>query len=185
MSKRAEDVEETRRRITEAAVRLHTTIGAGQTTISALAEEAGVTRLTVYRHFPTDDDLFRSCGAHWMREHPRPDVEKWRAIDSISKRARVALTELYDWFQTNGDDQLILRRDVDAMPAWAAASMREVDAHAAEALVAGTPLRGAARKRLRAAAGHAVSFDTWRSLVVDQGLDNEQAVALMVDLFTR
>ena len=65
MRKRADDVAATRQRIVEAAVRLHGTIGPAATTISALAEEAGVTRLTVYRHFPDDLALFTACSAHW------------------------------------------------------------------------------------------------------------------------
>ena len=51
MQRRAAQVDETRLKITEAAVRLHTTVGPSQTSIAAVAEEAGVTRLTVYRHF--------------------------------------------------------------------------------------------------------------------------------------
>lgn len=185
MSKRAEDVDETRQRIIEATVRLHTTIGAARTTISAIAEKAGVTRLTVYRHFPSVEELFASCSRHWMSQHPRPAVAAWTKIDPPKQRVRRALIELYSWFNENADDQFVLRRDVDAMPEWAAAGMHAADAQAAEALVAGTELRGAARRRQRAAAGHAVSYETWRSLVIDQGLGIDEAADLMTKLLFR
>ncbi len=185
MSKRAEDVDETRQRIIEATVHLHTTIGPASTTISGIAEKAGVTRLTVYRHFPTTDELFGACGALWMSRHPRPDPATWMKIKTPKQRARRALVELYSWFNENADDQFTLRRDVDAMPAWAAASMRNTDAQAADALVAGTEHRGAARRRLRAAAGHAVTYETWRSLVIDQGLGIDEAAELMTKLLFR
>ncbi len=185
MSKRAEDVGETRQRIVEATLHLHTTIGPARTTISAIAEQAGVTRLTVYRHFPTADELFAACTSHWMSQHPRPDLATWAKIKSPEQRARKALTELFGWYRENADDQFAVRRDVDTMPVWVAAAMRSVDAQIADALVAGSTIRGAARRRLRAAAGHAVSYDTWRSLAIDQGLDDDEAAELMTKLLFR
>ena len=80
MKQRAEQVEETRRRITEAAVALHETVSPARTTISAVAERAGVERLTVYRHFPDDDTLFQPCSRHWLAEHPFPDLDGWERI---------------------------------------------------------------------------------------------------------
>src|SRR5665811_1687119 len=74
MKRRAEQVDETRQRITEAAVRLHTTVGPAHSSIAAVAEEAGVTRLTVYRHFADLDALFAACRAHWSAQNPRPDA---------------------------------------------------------------------------------------------------------------
>jgi AcrR family transcriptional regulator len=182
MTRRAEGVDETRQRIVEAALHLHTTIGPARTTISAIAEEAGVTRLTVYRHFPTADELYAACTTHWMSQHPRPDPSTWMKIKSSEQRARKALTELYDWYRENADDQFAVRRDVHAMPVWVGAAMRNMDAQGADAIVAGSTLRGAARRRLRAAAGHAVSYDTWRSLAIDQGLEDDEAAQLMTKL---
>ena len=54
MRKRAEQVDQTHQRIVEAAVHLHGTVGPAATTIAGIAEQAGVTRLTVYRHFPDE-----------------------------------------------------------------------------------------------------------------------------------
>ncbi|MPZ87716.1 MAG: TetR family transcriptional regulator [Nitriliruptorales bacterium] len=180
MHKRAEQVDQTRQRITEAAVRLHTTVGPANTTISALAEEAGVTRLTVYRHFPDEEELFNACGNHWVMLHPPPDPDSWRQIPVIEERARHALQELYGWYRENGEALFPIRRDMAAMPSSVRELTHAADALAADALVDGCGVRGRARRVLRAAAGHVVNFWTWRSLVVDQGLDDSQAVQLAV-----
>ena len=75
--RRAELEDETRRRITEAAVELHGTVGPARTTISAVAERAGVQRATLYRHFPDEEALFDACSSHWAAQHPLPDLADW------------------------------------------------------------------------------------------------------------
>ena len=99
LRKRADAMQDTRRRITEAAVELHGTIGPARTTITAVAERAGVQRQTVYRHFPTEDDLFAACSGHFAATHPRPDVEAWRAIADPAERLETALDELYAYYE--------------------------------------------------------------------------------------
>ena len=101
MKRRAEQVERTRLRITEAAVELHGTIGPARTTITAIAERAGVDRLTVYRHFPTEDALFAACSAHWLGAHPYPDPAPWAAIADPRARLAGALGDLYAWYREN------------------------------------------------------------------------------------
>ena len=64
---RAEQEQQTRQAITEAAVKLHGTLGPARTTVSAIAEEAGVQRATVYRHFPDEPSLFQACSARHVR----------------------------------------------------------------------------------------------------------------------
>src|SRR5918999_188498 len=73
MSRRAEGVAETRQRIVEATVELHGTVGPAASTIAAIAERAGVTRLTVYRHFPDDEALWAACSGHWLSQQDPPD----------------------------------------------------------------------------------------------------------------
>src|SRR5207342_40566 len=97
MGARQEAVDETRLRITEATMRLHERVGPRDTTVSAVAEEAAVTRLTVYRHFPDDESLVRACSAHWRQLHPRPDPELWARIEDPVRRLRTALAETYAW----------------------------------------------------------------------------------------
>src|SRR5271167_2890270 len=92
MQRRAESQERTRLRITESAVELHGTVGPSRTSISSVAEHAGVRRSTVYRHFPDEAALFDACSAHWSESNPPPDLRSWAAIASPDERLRVALT---------------------------------------------------------------------------------------------
>src|SRR3954469_20083307 len=77
LKKRAERQAETRRRIVEATEELHRTVGPARTTISEIAERAGVQRLTVYNHFPEERELFAACSAHFMAEVPPPSPRDW------------------------------------------------------------------------------------------------------------
>jgi AcrR family transcriptional regulator len=185
MRRRAELVDGTRLRITEAAVRLHTTVGPANTSIAAVAEEAGVTRLTVYRHFADLDALFEACTAHWYARNPRPDAAAWPVIPDLEARARRAFDELYGWYRDHADELYPIYRDASTMPASAQQAMAAGNRMMADALVAGhigavADLDG---RLLRAAAGHLVGFLTWRSLAVVQDLDHREAVDLAVLLF--
>ncbi len=184
MRRRAVLVDETRERIVEAAVRLHTTVGPSRTSISTVADAAGVTRLTVYRHFPDLEHLFVACTSHWFAAHPPPDPAAWRAIPDLSDRARQGFGELYGWFGRNGDDLFPINRDEASIPREAQERRRASSARYAAALVDGHAARGRTGHALRAIAGHLVSFWTWRSLVVDQGLSSNEAVDLAVRLLT-
>ena len=112
MRRRAELVDATRQRIIEAAVRLHTTVGPANASIAAIAEEAGVTRLTVYRHFADAEELFTACMAHHAALYPRPDPAAWATNPDLGDRARVALTGLYGWYVDHGADLVPLVRDI-------------------------------------------------------------------------
>lgn len=179
--RRAQLEDETRRRITKAAVDLHGSLGPARTTISAVAERAGVQRATVYRHFPDEEALFAACSSHWRARHPLPDLADWAAIDDPGERLRIALSDLYAWY-ARGEDMLEkTTRDAALVPAMqpAVESMGGWFAEAVATIVRGRPERGAPRRRTKAAVGHAVSFATWRSLVRDQGLSDLEAVDLM------
>jgi AcrR family transcriptional regulator len=182
--RRAQLEDETRLRITEAAVDLHGSVGPARTTISAVAQRAGVQRGTVYRHFADEDALFGACSAHWMAQHPLPDPSAWAAVGDPDERLRTALAELYAWYErgeqmlenTTRDVVLVpaLRPSMDAFAAWLGL--------ATEALLRGRRERGARRRRVRAAVAHALAFDTWRSLVRGQALAQREAVELMEGL---
>ena len=184
MRKRAEQVEETRQRIVDATVRLHTTVGPANTTISGVAEQADVTRLTVYRHFPDLESLFAACGRRWTELHPPPDPAAWRKIAGLEARSRHALGELYGWYQACGEELLPIVRDHEAMPESTRQELFETFQAFAEALVAGSGVRGHARRRLNATAGLVVSFWTWHSLTTEQGLGTPAAAELATTLLT-
>jgi AcrR family transcriptional regulator len=180
MSKRAEDIAATRLRIVEAAVHLHGTVGPAATTVSALAEAAGVTRLTVYRHFPDDASLLAACGAHWAAGQTLPDPDAWAAVADPAERLRFALADLYRFYRAGREMLTRVDRDRDSLPeAMRTAADRE-EAARRDLLVKPFGLRGANRRRARALIGHATSFSTWHSLCLGQGLTDDEAVQVMV-----
>jgi AcrR family transcriptional regulator len=185
--KRAELEADTRRRITESAVELHGTVGPALTSMSAVADHAGVRRSTLYRHFPDETALFEACGAHWMAANPRPDPAGWAEIGGPDERFRRALEEMYAyWRRTEPMISNLLRDEqTSEVVRRRFSGFHDYMDAVRDALVAGRPERGAARARVRAAIGHALAFDTWRSLVREQGLDDRQAVDLMRGLVAR
>jgi AcrR family transcriptional regulator len=180
--RRAELEEETRRRITEATVELHREIGPAKTTISAVADRAGVQRLTVYRHFPDEPTLLRACSAHWRAGHPAPDPSPWPSIADPEERLRTAVAAFYAFYRSDEAMMAKIRRDAEVMPNLAAtiADLRGYMEAVVEILMAGWKARGRRRELLAAALGHVLEFETWRSLERRQGLAPEQAVELAV-----
>jgi AcrR family transcriptional regulator len=184
MKRRAELEEQTRQRITESAVALHEELGPAQTSISAIAERAGVRRSTIYRHFPDEDALFAACSAHWREANPAPDPQTWLSIRDPAARTRAALLELYLFYDSTEAMYTSLLRDE---PLVAAVQRRLRDFHGylrfiQDDLARSRKLRGRRSTYAHAAIGHALSFPTWRSLTREQGLGTEDAVELMCRL---
>lgn len=181
MTRRAELEEATRRRITESTVELHEELGPAQTSISAIAERAGVRRSTVYRHFPNEDVLFAACSAHWRAANPPPDPNAWAAIEDPEERAKIALRELYAFYRRTEAMYTSLLRDEPLVPV-VQRLLRDFYGYleaVQDLLARGRGVRGRAARSVRAAIGHALAFPTWRSLTQDQGLADDEAAALM------
>ena len=178
LKRRAERLAETRNRIVEATVGLHTSVGPARTTISEIAQRAGVQRHTVYAHFPDERTLFESCSAHWAALHPVPDASGWSAIADPEERLRAALDAVYAWYEGVENDVALFERDalVHDSTAVLVARRHEKFRLLAEPLPSGWPRR----KAVRAAIRHALEFETWRSLVRRQGLTRAQAVDAML-----
>jgi AcrR family transcriptional regulator len=184
MQRRAESQQQTRLRITESAVALHGTIGPSRTTVSAVAAHAGVRRSTVYRHFPDEAALFDACTALWAAANPPPDLSTWSAIDSPDARLHVALAELYAFYRQTEPMLDNLFRDESTMPLVQErfAAFRAYFEAARDTLMAGRSVRGAPRRRTRAALGHVTAFSTWKSLTREQHLTDADAAALICAL---
>jgi AcrR family transcriptional regulator len=184
MRRRAETQRETRRRITESAVALHSTLGPSRTSISAIADHAGVRRSTVYRHFPDEGAVFAACSAQWAAENPLPDLGNWAAVEDPAERLALALSELYGFYRRTERMLENLYRDEATVPLVAErfAAFRAYFDAARDVLMAGRAGGRPARLRAHAAVGHAISFSTWRSLAAEQGLGDVGAVALMCEL---
>ena len=187
MKRRAELEEQTRRRITQSAVALHEQLGPARTSISAIAEHAGVRRSTVYRHFPDEEALFAACSSHWRAANPPPDPQAWAAIEDPGARTETALRELYAFYRRTQRMYASLLRDEPLVPV-VQRLLRDFYGYLRtiqDVLIAGRGLRGRAATRTRAAIGHALAFPTWRSLIHEQGLADDDAVALMCLLVER
>jgi len=184
MKRRAELEAATRLRITESAVALHGALGPARTSISAIADHAGVQRSTVYRHFPDEAALFAACSSHWRAANPPPDPGRWRILDEPDDRVLVALRELYAHYRRTERMRENVLRDEAVLPIvqQTLAGYRAYLATATDELMKGRRPRGQAAKRVRAAIGHALAFTTWRSLTREQGLDDKQAADLMCRL---
>ncbi len=176
-------VEDTRRKIVEATRSLHEEVGPADTTITAVAERAGVQRLTVYRHFPDQGALFDACSSDWMEDHPLPDPTSWSGIDDPKERLQSALTAIYAYFREGAPMLEQVIRDQDKVPevAEGMAPVREYMREVAGGLSAGWGESADGQRLIRAAVGHALAFGTWRSLD-EQGLTDDEAVELMVNL---
>jgi AcrR family transcriptional regulator len=182
--RRAELEAETRQRITETAVELHGTVGPARTSISAIAERAGVRRSTVYRHFPDEAALFDACSSHWEAANPVPDMGAWTSIEDPDERLRTALEELYAYYRRTEPMMDNLHRDELTMPLIAErfAGYHGYIAAARDLMIHGRALRGRRRDETSAAIGHAPGFRTWQSLTREQGLDDAHAAELMCRL---
>ena len=175
----------TRARIVEAAVALHETVGPLGTTISAIAEGAGVERLTVYRHFPDEPTLFQACTEHYFRLHPPPDLDAWKRMADPGDRLGRGLLELYRyWRETQGMTSSILR-DAEAAPDRVGEGLSKFRSSVVATLARGWSARGNARRFLLASLSVATDFYTWRSLVEGTGLRDGEAASLMAGFVTR
>jgi AcrR family transcriptional regulator len=182
--RRAAQESATRQRIVEAVYALHGEVGPARTTIKAIAERAGVERLTVYRHFPDEREIFAACGAHFQAKIPPPDPATWAGVADAAARLHAALLAFYNYYRRGEKMLAKVYRDAAELPALAADVApfgRFVDA-VREDLQAGWSADDGAGARLAAAIGHALRFDTWRSLVHLEELDDAGAAELMVDL---
>jgi AcrR family transcriptional regulator len=183
LKKRAEEMAETHRRITEAAIDLHGTVGPSRTTMSAVAKRAGVERRTLYRHFPNEADLFEACSTHYFNANPWPDLGNWRAIRDPQERLQRALDELYAYYERTEPMFSNVLRDGELVD-FARDAMAPLYVYldeAAELLTIGRPVRGRRRQLLRGALRHALAFSTWHSLATN-GIGRSDAAKLTTAL---
>jgi AcrR family transcriptional regulator len=185
MRRRQESVDQTRARIAEAAFDLHAAIGPAQTTISAIAERAGVQRHTVYRHFPDLETLFRACTAHGMRVTRFPHGSAWRVVEHPVERLRLGLSELYAYYRAN--TRLVGNITRDAPLFEGVGGDEEFEERVAEmhdALTEPWAVRDEATNgRLRTAISHAMAFETWQSLT-QYGMSDDDAREMMITFVT-
>ncbi|HEX2648289.1 MAG TPA: TetR/AcrR family transcriptional regulator [Candidatus Dormibacteraeota bacterium] len=178
MRARAEHQQDTRRRIVEAAVQLHGTVGPARTTFRGVAAIARLPRQTVYRHFADEAALFGACSAHYLQANPPPNPSSWLQAPNPLARLRRALLDLYSYYERNQAMLANVLRDAAIVPSLRAfiVPYDQFRAGALAVLAEGWP---GDQDSLRASIGVALTFDTWRSLVVEQHLSDQRAVDLM------
>ena len=180
-TKRAEQQQETRKRIVEATVALHEELGVANTSIKAIAERAEVQRLTVYRYFPDDLSLLQACTSHWLSFNPPPDEAGWHAISDVKEKTSAALLAFCNYYRGTEDMWTGAYRDVNDI-----AALREVMRgfegyidHVRDDLVTAWKLRGNRKSQLSITLRHCLRFSSWQSLK-RENLDDRQIVKLMM-----
>jgi AcrR family transcriptional regulator len=178
---RAESQRETRDRIARATAELHEEKGVARTTVAEIARRAGVTRLTVYNHFPDLDALLPACAAHYEGLHPMPDLDAVLAQAEPGERVRGALTKLYGWYRETESMYSKLLSDRASVPELDRFLERNIDrlqAELADDLASAFRHRGRRAERTGALIRLALDFWTWQRLS-HEGLDDEAAADLM------
>ena len=176
---RGERVAETRARIVEAIMGLHGEVGPRNTTVSAIADRAGVERLTVYRHFKDDAEMFAACSGRYMELNPPPDPTAWAVERNPSRRTERGLADLYAFFSRTAPMFAKVYLDVDEYPALKTI-MDQFDAHLrhlADELASAWPPDKSVRKR-QIILRHATKFATWQSFEAE-GVDNPEKIKFM------
>src|SRR5215212_11376417 len=180
---RAEAQGETRRRIAAATAGLHDEVGPARTTVAEIARRAGVQRLTVYKNFREDYDLFSACQGHFLAQNPPPDASAAFVIADPGARVEAVLRELYGWYRRTERTSANVRRDRESLPALDRLLAETGDTRAAELaseLAAAFGVRRKDRMRVRATVALALDFWAWRRLT-REGLSDDAAAHVMAD----
>ena len=193
LKKRAERQEQTRLKIARATLELHEILGPALTTRSAIAQRAGVTRPTVYSHFPDDLSLGKACSSLGLSENPLPDPDRWEEISDPEERLRSALSDLYSYFRLRERLWANVLRDQELLYATGDPEAIEADAEIMgpillhwdrmkETIAAGWGPSERIPRLVLGAIGFALDFQAWRALVRTQGMSDEEAIELMVGM---
>jgi AcrR family transcriptional regulator len=173
---RARKQQQTRLRIVEAAVDLHCTVGPARTTVSQIADRAGVQRHTYYAHFPDERSLFLACSALAIERGPLPDVDQLRAFAPGDARLRRGPELFYGWFERNAQHAGCVLRDADHH----ALTREMVDLRIAPAFHAAVKVMGEGlSERGRILLEVALDFFCWRDLA--KTCSPAKAAKLMTD----
>ncbi len=176
LKKRAESQAETRQRIVDATIELHQTKGPTATSMADVAKQAGVGKVTVYRHFPDEPTLSRACSGQYFERHPPPDPGAWMSVADPLERLRHGLNVAYAYHAETQQMMTRILADARDHPV-----MQPYHAlwQAAAGIILEAWLPRDDETALRAGLVLALSFDTWRTLVQEQGLAQDEAGAVM------
>ncbi len=185
-TRRAQQQDRTREKIIIATVALHAQLGPANTSIKAIAEKAGVQRLTVYRHFPDDVSLFQACTSHYLQQHPPPDMGDWAGCQDPGERSRSALLAFYRYYRSTEKMWSAAYRDVDKVRALQQ-PMGQFQAYLDQVrddLVGNWGVKPAQKKSLSLTLRHCLRFVTWASLK-NENLSDKKIVELVMGWVAR
>jgi AcrR family transcriptional regulator len=179
MGKRRAAVEETRRRILEATLALHSEKGIFGTSWQDIARRADVSVGTVYKHFPSLDELVPACG-ELMYAITRPpsleDVPKiFAGASSLEERLGALISELFDFYERGAPyiETDFQERRLPAVVEWEAYMRATIAGLVREALVFAAP-----DERTVQAVSALLDFSTFKSFL-DRDIQKEQAAKTM------
>lgn len=165
-TRRAEQEEQTRDKIVDAAMALHEELGPRATSISAIAERAGVQRLTVYRHFEDDAAIFQACSSRWFELNPPPDLSLWQQLAPAAHQTEEALLNIYRYYSANARMLSRVYSDEADVPALQEVmeGFRSYLNQIGNDLIKAWQPESKKRKDVKALLNHALQFSTWKSL---------------------
>jgi AcrR family transcriptional regulator len=177
MTRRASSVAQTRRRIVDATLELHGEQGIAATSWDDIAARAGVGVGTVYRHFPSLDELIPACGEITRHVVALPDPQGvaslFDGVDAPVERIERLVREAFAIYERGAPQLRAIRSEPDVHPNVAEAG-EEVEAALTalvDAAVAPSKITPAERALVRAM----IDLGTWQALH-DQGLGPAEAV---------
>lgn len=178
LRKRAEQLADTRRRIVEATVDLHGEIGPAATTLTMIAERAGVQRHTLYAHFPDERSLLLACSGLAVERDPLPDSAPWTELPSVRERLRQGISALYGWYARNENLLACVLRDAEHH-----ALTRDVtELRFGPPMSAYRQVLGAGLTTCQSALlAVALNFHSWRALAREAQLSPTKAADVMTD----
>jgi len=164
MSRRAAAAAETRRRIVDATRALHTEQGIAATSWDQIAARAGVGVGTVYRHFPTLDELVPACGEVSMGivAFPPDPAALFDGLVTPAERLGRLASEAFAIYERASGELRVARREPDAHPSVAAFAAASETALAELVGAALAPFEAGDDDRALVRA--LVDLDTWEAL---------------------
>ncbi len=176
LKRRGEQQAETRRRLAEAAMELHGSVGPARTSLSMVAERAGVQRNTLYAHFPDERSLFQACSGLFIARNPPPDTDRWREAAPGGRRLRTGLAAIYDWYGRTAGMMACVLRDAEHHDL----TRETAETSFGPIIGAWTAILGDGLSPAQQAMLHlALGFHSWRALAREAGLGDAGAAEAM------
>jgi AcrR family transcriptional regulator len=183
MEGRIAAVEETRRRIVEAALALHAEHGILITSWEDIARRADVSPATVYRHFPSLDHIVTACGQRVHAVSRPPDAETAKRLfagdERLATRLDRLVRELHAFYERGAPNIEAARREQHLLSQLATDVARQHSVR--EALVREALRPEEPNERTIRVASALTDFPVWKALI-DRGLDTEEVTETVREL---